>query len=208
MDLLDSIFAILITVFFGFIFGYSKPGDSVLTILIIGLLGLLIVYSELSVYIMSVDKDWTANRCNPLVMPFISLAGHDATNNFMKCIAAAESQNMEALLQPINDRISGLNNTAASINTSIDNARTDLYGMRTNIYTTFDNVYSVILNILIEVQRSLIWIKEVISKMVGILAALSYSMQGGMFVGKQIIDGPITSLTDEIFNRDAYLTIL
>ena len=189
---------ILIFAMFGTIILYSRPVDVGLSMLIIGLLGILILYSELSVYIATVDKDWTVNRCNPMVMPFVSLVGYDATKNFMQCVRAAESKNMATILLPINKRINGLSDTAALINTSIDDARTDIYAMRDNISNAVENIYLVILNILISIQRSLIWIKEVISKMVGILTALSYSMNGGIIVGTDIIEGPIKSLTDEI----------
>lgn len=198
MDFGSIIVVILIFAIIAPIILYSRPVDVGLSMLIVGLLGILILYSEMSVYIMSVDKDWTANRCNPMVMPFVSLVGYDATKNFMQCVKAAESKNMADILRPINDRINGLSDKASLINTSIDNARKDISSMRDNITDEIENIYSVILNILISIQRSLIWIKEVISKMVGILTALSYSMKGGIIVGNNIIEGPIKSLSDKI----------
>ena len=177
-------------------------GDIGLTILIIGLLGILILYSTITSYIMSIDRSWTANRCNPLIMPFVSLVGQDATKNFMQCVNAAESKNMQVILSPVNNRINELAKTANVINSSIGNARHDLHSMRDNISTIIENIYTVILNLLIATQSSLIWIKEVINKMVGILTALSYSMTGGILVGKGIINGPVTNLVNEISKRE------
>ena len=172
--------------------------DIGLTILIIGLLGFLILYSTLTAYIMAVDRSWSKNMCNPLIMPFISLVGQDATKNFMRCVRTVTSKNVKDALSPVTSSINDMSNSIGYINESVNNAQTDIQSMRNNMIATVEGIYAVILNLLIATQRSLIWIKEVINKTVGVLTALSYSMTGGILVGKGIIEGPMTDLVNEI----------
>jgi hypothetical protein len=172
--------------------------DIMLTMLILFVFLTIIMYSTISEYIATADKSWAANRCNPLVMPFVGLVGHDAAKNFMRCVKSADSKNINNILDPVKVDIDTLNNRLTSLNNIVDNTRTDLFAMRDNTSDVFENIYNVIFNLLSETQKSLIWIKDVISKMVGVLTALSYSMQGNSIIDKSILNGPVEKIKQSI----------
>lgn len=180
--------------------------DIMLTLLILFVFLIIIMYSTISEYIATADKSWAANRCNPLVMPFVGLVGHDAAKNFMRCVKSADSKNINNILDPVKVDIDTLNNRLKSLNNIVDNTRTDLFAMRDNTSDVFEKIYNVIFNLLSETQRSLIWIKDVISKMVGVLTALSYSMQGNSIIDKSILTGPAEKIKQSI--RYGPMTIL
>ena len=180
--------------------------DIMLAMLILLVFLIIIMYSTISVYIATMDKSWTTNRCNPLVMPFVGLFGHNPTKNFMRCVKAADSKNINTILEPVKVGIDMLSNNMETINTRVDNTRTDLSNMRDNTSDVFEKIYNVIFNLLSETQKSLIWIKDVISKMVGVLTALSYSMQGNSIIDKSILTGPVENIKKSI--RYGPMTIL
>ena len=51
--------------------------------------------------IMEVTKNWPKYRCNPAIMPFASLFGYDAAENFNYCMKNIFSSNAGAVLGPL-----------------------------------------------------------------------------------------------------------
>lgn len=167
-----------------------KSSDIVLSILIFILFGMLFTATKTTTKIKKIEKNWATYRCNPLVMPFVSLFGHDSTQNFMTCIQALQTKYMYDILEPVNYNITVLTVIGSQLAESVNSMRAFMNNLRNFISDIVKNIYNVILNLLIEIQRSLIWIKSVVSKMTGILTAISYNMKGGITTGESIGKGP------------------
>ena len=59
-----------------------------ITILVI--FGTLAASSIFLTSMKKVQKDWPTYRCNPAIMPFAGMLGHDVMTNFTQCIGKAQ----------------------------------------------------------------------------------------------------------------------
>lgn len=187
MKSIDIILSMLIIIFFAVLFGINKIISKTITI----------------------EKNWSKNRCNPIVMPFVSLFGHDAVTNFKSCIQMLEKKYMAEILAPYDANTTKLANEAVKINDSITITRNYINQLRDYIEIIVTNIYGVILNLLIEIQRTLIMIKNVVSKMTAVIGAISYSVKGLVKTGESVIDGPpgelVKSLSTTIIDNQTFL---
>ena len=71
-----------------------KTGDLLSAIFIIIVFIGLYVLSFLVIGTKYIQDNWSLYRCNPTVMPFASMFGHDTSENFTYCI-----QNMQSMLK-------------------------------------------------------------------------------------------------------------
>ena len=79
-----------------------KTSDLLSAIFIIIVFIGLYVLSFLVIGTKYIQDHWPLYRCNPTVMPFSSMFGHDAGENFTYCIQNMQSDYMGYLLEPIN----------------------------------------------------------------------------------------------------------
>ena len=150
-----------------------KTTDIGLSLLIIILFILLLTFSSMSSKIRSVENNWEKYRCNPLIMPFVGLAGHDSSQNFIKCVQSLQTYNMGKILEPINYNIKTLGVIGEQLKESLESINTLINNLRVFIADIVKNIYSIILNLLIEIQRSLLWTKDVVIKMTIVLDEIS-----------------------------------
>ena len=100
-----------------------KTSDLTLTIFIILVFILLYVFNILSVGIKKIEKDWPQYRCNPIVMPFASVFGHNTATNFTFCIQTMMHNYMGSLTQPLTSNFNILGNISSSINTGLTDVK-------------------------------------------------------------------------------------
>ncbi len=140
--------------------------------------------------IKNVKDNWAKYRCSPMVMPFASIFGHDTTSNFTYCIQTMQSNYMSYLTQPLNYNFNIINELGSSLTNAVDDVRAFFNNIRDMITNIIQQVFGVFLNILIEFQRLTINIKDLFSKMIGILATLLYTIMGTINTMQSAWDGP------------------
>ena len=150
-----------------------KSTDIGFSIMIIVLFALLISYSIISSKFVLVEKNWQQYRCNPLIMPFVSIVGHNSAQNFMDCIKTIQMGYMGEMLEPVNKNMIIIGNIGQELAGAVQSSRAFIYKLRKLISDIIINIYSVAENLLIEIMRSLILIKGIAVKMTSILTAIS-----------------------------------
>ena len=120
-----------------------KSSDISLTLFILLVFVLLNVFNILSVGIKKVQNDWPLYRCNPIVMPFASVFGHDPMTNFVHCIQSMQTNYMDYLLQPLHYNFSVMTSVAETLGTSIDSARAFFNKLRNMITETIQSIFAV-----------------------------------------------------------------
>lgn len=138
----------------------------------------LYMINILSIGIGNIKRNWPKYRCNPSVMPFASIFGHDATQNFTYCLQTSQSNYMGYLTQPLQYTMGVMGELANTLDTAITNIRAFFNYLRNMITDIIQNVFGVFLNILIEFQKITIGIKDMFGKLIGILATLMYILTG------------------------------
>jgi hypothetical protein len=167
-----------------------KTSDITLSILIIIIFIILYIFNILAVGIKNIQEDWPEYRCNPIVMPFASVFGHNTATNFTFCIQTMMQNYMGSLTQPIMSNFNILGNISSSINSSLTDVKAFFNYLRTSIEDAVRSIFGVFLNILIEFQRVTINMKDIFKKMIGIMVTLMYTIEGSINTMNSTWNGP------------------
>jgi hypothetical protein len=167
-----------------------KPSDIVLTLIIILVFCGLYVFNILVVGIKQIQNDWPAYRCNPVVMPFASMFGHDTSTNFTYCIQNIFSSYVGYILQPIDYLFSTIGSIGGDLTQGINDVRAFFNNIRGFIENIIHSIFGVFLNILIEFQRITIGIKDLFGKLIGVMGTLMFIISGSMMTMNSSWNGP------------------
>ena len=89
------------------------------------------------VQIDNIKKNWPKYKCNPMIMPFAGVFGHDEYTNFTECIQTMQTDYMDYLLQPLNLDLSIIAEMSAVFTDGISGGFsiiTDLQNLLGNIF--------------------------------------------------------------------------
>ena len=168
-----------------------KLSDIFNSLLIIGVFIGIYLYSLLKVELKNIENNWPKYRCNPAVMPFAGSFGHDAGKNFTYCIQSMQGNYMGYLLTPLHYITSVLGNMIGDVMKDINYVRMKIVSVVKNIMKVVADIFSIFINMMIEFQRMIIKIKDLVGKLTGTMISLIYIMSGGMMAGTSIMAGPI-----------------
>ena len=164
--------------------------DIFLAILILILFLALYIFSILSVGFKKIRKDWPEYRCNPMVMPFASYFGHSAAETFTSCIATTMSGMMGFFLSPIHFIMSMLGGLGGTITSAMNEIRELQNFIRNGIMGIDGDIMGIFMNILIQFQRLIIDIKDLLAKTMGVTVVIMDLISGAMLTGQSIWAGP------------------
>jgi len=185
-----------------------KTSDLTLTIIIIFLFLLLYIFNFLVTGIQKIKDNWPKYRCQPLVMPFAGIFGHDSKENFAFCIQNMQKGFMEPILKPLNFDIDVLSNVTAGLSDNLNNTRNFLREFRISTGGAINNIFTSIGNITIEAQRVFINIKDTIGKLTGIMTTVLYTLDGSIMTMESAWSGPPGKLVRALcFHPDTKLQL-
>lgn len=146
--------------------------------------------------LLELKKNWPQHRCNPLFMPFAD----DVNKNFVHCVQTSQTSFMGYVLAPIEYLVSVLTSFAGDITQTIQSVRIMLSNIRTYMASIAKELYGVFFNIIIEFQKVVINLKDLMGKMIGIMVSLMYVMEGSMMTMQSAWNGPPGQMTRAIGN--------
>ena len=167
-----------------------KTSDLTLSVIVVSIFILLYLFNILVVGIQRIKENWPVYRCQPLVMPFASIFGHDSSENFAYCIANMQKNFMGPLLKPLNFNVSLLGDITGGLSKSLNINRDFISKFRAAISGTFMNIFAVVFNVMVEVQRTVINVKDMIGKLVGIMTTTLYVINGSIMTMESAWAGP------------------
>ena len=168
-----------------------KFKDSFLTLLIFFIFIGMYLFSIVAVGLKNIEKDWPEYRCNPIMMPFASQFGHDPMKNFTFCISSIQSNMMGFFLQPIHFVVSMLGNFGGIIAEAIQKIRELQHFIRNGIAGITGDIFGIFMNILIQFQKLIMGIKDLIAKIMGTAQVVLYLVNSQMLLGESIWKGEI-----------------
>ena len=148
-----------------------------------------VVYIIAMYYFISLKQikdNWPEYRCNPMYMPL----SDDIQKDFVYCIQTMQTNYMGHLLQPLTFSTASLTDMAGNFSQEINNIRNMFNQTRNFITSTIQNIFGVFLNIIIEFQKIIIGIKDLVSKIVGIMITLLYILDGSTKTTQSMWKGP------------------
>lgn len=136
--------------------------------------------------ILDIKENWPQYRCNPTYWIF----SDNISQDFNYCIQNTQINMMGYLLQPMNYLLSSVSNMGSGFNDSINNIRTMLSFVRDFITNIIQSVFGVFLNLIIEFQKMIISIKDMVGKMIGIVVTIMYVLDGSIKTMNSAWAGP------------------
>ena len=167
-----------------------KSSDITLSIFIILVFIGLYFYNILAVGIKRIQDNWTEYRCNPMIMPFAGTFGHNVMSNFTHCIQNTQMDFMGYLLQPLNYLMSVMSKTIGGLMESIQDIRSFINVFRNMVLSIVQSIFGVFINILTQFQFIMIKMKDMLGKIVGVMATMMYILQGTLMTMQSSWNGP------------------
>lgn len=133
-----------------------------------------------------IKKNWPKYRCNPLYMPL----SDDVERDFTYCIQNTQMSFMGYLLQPLTYITSNLSSLGEEYGNSLGYASNLLSNVRTFFSSLIGSIFGVFLNLIIEFQRIIIGIKDMIGKLIGVIVAMLYILDGSFQTINSAWNGP------------------
>jgi hypothetical protein len=97
---------------------------------------------------------------------------------------------MGYLLQPITYLISNLTSFSGNLGTSLNSIREMISGIRGFTGNIVENIFGVFLNLIIEFQKMIISIKDMVGKLIGVVVTILYVLDGSIKTMNSTWNGP------------------
>lgn len=135
---------------------------------------------------LEIKENWPIYRCNPPYWVF----SENISEDFTYCVQNTQMNMMGYLLQPLNYMINALTSIGGGFNESINNIRVMFSSIRSFVSNIIQNVFGVFLNMIVEFQKIIISIKDMVGKMIGIVVTIMYVLDGSIKTMKSAWAGP------------------
>jgi hypothetical protein len=144
--------------------------------------------------VYEIKENWPIYRCNPSYWIF----SDNISEDFTYCVQNTQMNMMGYLLQPINYMLSSLTSVGSGLNDSINNIRVMFNSIRNFVSEIIQNVFGVFFNIIVEFQKMMISIKDMVGKMIGIVVTIMYVLDGSIKTMNSTWNGPPGQLVKSI----------
>lgn len=136
--------------------------------------------------VLSIKENWSLYRCNPPYWIF----SDNISADFTYCVQNTQMNMMGYLLQPLNYMISSLTSVGGELGESINNIRIMFSSIRNFVSEIIQNVFGVFFNLIVEFQKIIIKIKDMVGKMIGIVVTIMYVLDGSIKTMNSAWAGP------------------
>ena len=156
--------------------------------------------------ILEIRENWPIYRCNPPYWVF----SENISEDFTYCVQNTQMNMMGYLLQPLNYMIQSLTSIGGQFNESINNIRVMFSSIRSFVSEIIQNVFGVFLNLIVEFQKIIISIRDMVGKMIGIVVTIMYVLDGSIKTMNSAWAGPSGQLVRAIgscFHPDTIITL-
>ena len=147
------------------------------------------LYTVATYYLSSIQEikdNWPQYRCNPMYMPL----SDNMSQDFTYCVQNITSSFMGYLLQPLTFITSSLSTMGLDFSNQINAVRGMFDKIRNFVSSIFQSIFGVFLNIIIEFQKIIMGMKDLIGKTIGILVTLMYVLDGSIKTMNSAWKGP------------------
>lgn len=158
-----------------------RANDLTLSIMIICIFILLYAFNIIIINIKRVKDNWDVYRCQPLIMPFASIYGHDTAKNFAGCIEKIQGGVINSMLNPMRANIGALSGTTSHISSDMNVFRTSITDIREKMNDSLGSVGSIFFNGIIELSRSFLTLQDTAAKLSGTMMTVVHIMQGSIY---------------------------
>ena len=146
-------------------------------------------------------NNWGLYRCNPLILPFAALFGHDPSQTFTECLSSNIDEATGPVVKPYDDLFSMLKDTTNSMTESLGDVGTVLSNMRDDVTDGIANVATKMGNVGATAQFMMYKIQAIFQKLLALYVTLLYfawSMMKGL---ESMIRDPVLVETQGVLDK-------
>jgi hypothetical protein len=136
--------------------------------------------------VQQIKANWPKYRCNPMFM----LLADNVDQNFVYCIQNMQKGLMGYILQPLNFITNNLSSLSGNFMNEINSIRNMFNTSRNFVTNITQSIFGVFLNLVIEFQKIIIGIRDLVGKLVGILTTFMYLLSGSLSTMQSAWGGP------------------
>jgi hypothetical protein len=163
-----------------------KTSDVTQSVIIFVVFFLLFFSTILVVGIENVNENWETYRCNPMVMPFASLFGHDAVENFNHCTGSVQKTQLNSIMKPFNQQMNQMKDDSIQNKKASRMSAFRQFGMM-SILSSLSGTLSVVAeNLAVETNRGSLVVTNVLRKMGGVMKVMERTVLGLTLTAKSI----------------------
>lgn len=140
----------------------------------------------LTVSFKNIKMNWPKYRCNPLFMPL----SENMKEDFTFCVQKAQTTFLKKLMQPITYMINGLSQITSVFDGNLFNIRKMFNYIREQIAFIIKGIFNVFMSIIVEFQRMIVTMKDLLMKVIGIIAVMMNLIDGSIKTGQSAWNGP------------------
>jgi hypothetical protein len=142
-------------------------------------------------------------------MPFASYFGHDPVENMTYCIQNMQTDYMGHLLEPVNYAIGVNQQLSSGLGDSVQHTRGFISDFRDSVTSIVSSIFGVFLNAMLQFQKTIIKLKDIMGKVVGISTTFLFMTDGAIRTGNSVWKGPIGgTLRTVCFHPDTELDLV
>ena len=169
--------------------GLGDLGNVVIILLIFMFLHLIIA---LSIGISTIKNNWDEYKCNPAVMPFADIFGHDTRENYEECVKSVQIDFMSSFLDPIFGSLEIFASMGNSFLETFEDIK--LFGLSVDgsIGEVFNTMTNKIKNMGNELSRMYIVIIDTFGNLFSIFTVIFYMGQGGIITAETVFTKNLT----------------
>ena len=156
---------------------FSGIAYFIVTIIVVAIIGFIIYYSD---SIEEVKKNWAKYRCQPSIMPFAFIYGHDTGENFQYCMGNIFQGSAMEIAGPFVGILGSITQTVSSTMNATNSLRQSVATMGGGINVIFQDFTDRIKNFFFQLRLSAIRMKNLLTRMYTILFSIMYMGLSGM----------------------------
>ena len=149
------------------------------------------IYSFALSQVDHIKKNWVQYRCNPMYMPVAGMVGDDVMSNFTKCTMKGFHDYAGFVMDPVMAQFSLVNDVVSEIGDTMGSMRSMFSGVRGGFLGIVGSVFGKIHNLMAQTQYTVIRMRTILSRVVGVMYSLVYIFYGGMQTGASVVNGPV-----------------
>ena len=133
-------------------------------------IGIIIYFTSLT----HIKKNWPMYRCNPPYWVF----SDNISEDFTHCVQTSQMNTMGVSMQPLTYLMSSIASLGTGIESDINSMRQSSGSTRNFASSILQNIYLVFMGIVINMNKMTINMKDMVSKLTGIITVLLYILDG------------------------------
>jgi hypothetical protein len=135
---------------------------------------------------LDIKENWPLYRCNPTYWVF----SENVSEDFTYCVQNSQINMMGALLEPITYLVSNLTSFSGSLGNALNKIRQMISGIRGFAGNIVENVFGVFLNLIVEFQKMIMAMKDMVGKLIGVVVSILYILDGSIKTMNSTWNGP------------------